>query len=144
MKLASSLALVAVAACSSFAAGCADTTEESVDEGTAELAGIGVPNPSGAYFAAVRANGSGCPKGSYDANISPDGQTFTVTFNAFEGSVEAGQSLAVKDCNLSIDLQSPQGLSFTVSSFLYQGYALLTEPGMSARQTAKYYFMGNP
>jgi hypothetical protein len=31
-----------------------------------------------------------------------------------------------------------------VSSFHYQGYAILDKSGMTARQTAKYYFMGRP
>src|SRR5205085_3126258 len=30
------------------------------------------------------------------------------------------------------------------SSFYYQGYAILDQAGMTAKQTAKYYFMGNP
>ena len=88
--------------------------------------------------------GTGCPAGSWDASISPDGQAFTVTFSQYETTVGPGQAMQIKDCTLGIDFHSPNGLSFAVSSFYYQGYALLDSAGMSARQTAKYYFMGNP
>ena len=38
--------------------------------------GVNVPNPSGAYFARISANGSGCPAGSWQAAISDDGKVF--------------------------------------------------------------------
>ena len=67
-----------------------------------------------------------------------------MTFSSYEAIVNPGQAFAIKDCNLAIDLRSPSGLSFSVGSFHYQGYAILDQPGMTAKQTAKYYFMGNP
>jgi hypothetical protein len=101
-------------------------------------------NPNGAYFARVTANGTGCPRGTWDAAIGPDGQTFTVRFSAYEVSVSPGQLLAVKDCQLAIALHSPQGLSYSVSELYYSGYGFLDQRGMTGRQTAKYYFQGNP
>jgi hypothetical protein len=100
---------------------------------------IDVPNPSGAYFAKVSANGTGCPAGTWDASISGDGKAFTVTFSAYEAIVEPGAALSIKDCTIGLDLRT-----FSVSKFHYQGYALLDKRGMTARQTAKYYFQGNP
>jgi hypothetical protein len=150
MKLSSSLAisLVALVACIGGTGCAADSTDTPDDVGgsTSEALGatINVPNPSGAYFASVTANGTGCPAGSWDAAISPDGAAFTVTFSQYETLVGPGKAFDIKDCTIAIDLRSPSGLSFTVSSFYYQGYALLDQPGMTASQTAKYYFMGNP
>src|SRR6185436_3537723 len=106
--------------------------------------GINVPNPNGAYFASVTANGSGCPAGTWDAAISSDGQTFTLRFSQYETTIDPGQAIAIKDCQLQIKLHSPQGLSYSVSSFYYSGYAFLDQEGMTAAQTAKYYFQGNP
>jgi hypothetical protein len=123
-------------------AGCAGPAEDTGSSGQ-EL-GVDVPNPSGAYFANVTANGTGCPAGTWDAGISDDGKAFTVTFSGYETTVTPGQAFAIKDCTLSIDLRTPEGFSFSVSSFHYQGYATLDQPGMSAKQTAKYYFQGNP
>lgn len=104
----------------------------------------GGPNPTLPYFASVTANGTGCPAGSWDVQISPDGQTFTLRFSAYETSVDPGAVIAVKDCALGIDLHSPGGLSWTIASAFYQGYGFLDSAGMTATQTAKYYFQGNP
>lgn len=102
-----------------------------------------LPDPNGTYFAEVIANGTGCPAGTWDTAISDDGKTFTTTFSEYEAIVEPSRTVAVKDCQLGISLHSPQGLSFSVESFYYQGYAFL-ENGVVGRQTANYYFMGNP
>jgi len=148
-KTLSSLALVASAALVSIgAAGCSTDTSD-VDQNTDATesnlgTGINVPNPNGSYFASVTANGSGCPAGTWDAAISDDGQTFTLRFSQYETTIDPGQAIAIKDCQLAIKLHSPQGLSYAVSSFYYSGYAFLDSSGMAAAQTAKYYFQGNP
>jgi hypothetical protein len=103
-----------------------------------------LPNPNGIYFANITANGTGCPAGTWEANIDPAGETFTLTFSQYETSLSPGQRISVKDCQLGIKLHSPQGLSYSISSFFYSGYAYLDSVGMSGRQTAKYYFQGNP
>jgi hypothetical protein len=140
----SAVSLLALVACVG-AAGCAadGSSDEELGDSTAAL-GTDVPNPSGAYFASITANGTGCPAGTWDAAISPDGKAFTVTFSGYEAIVNPGEAMSIKDCTLGIDLKTPSGFSFSVSQFHYQGYALLDQPGMSARQTAKYYWMGNP
>lgn len=102
-----------------------------------------VADPNESYFAEVIANGTGCPAGTWHTVISEDGKTFTTTFSAYEAMIEPSRAIAVKDCQLGITLHSPQGLSFAIDSFYYQGFAWL-EQGMTGRQTANYYFMGNP
>lgn len=103
-----------------------------------------VTNPGLPYFADVTANGTGCPAGTWNVNIDPSGQTFTLTFSSYDISLSPGQALAVRDCQIGINLHSPQGLSYSIAQFFYSGYAFLDSPGMSARQTAHYYFQGNP
>lgn len=100
-------------------------------------------DPAGAYFVSVRANGTGCPAGTWATSISPDGKRFRVTFSAFEAVVSKHMSLAIKDCQLGIKLKSPSGFSYAVTDFSFQGYAYL-EKGQSARQIARYYFQGAP
>lgn len=142
LAILSTFALVSVGA-----AGCsADATEQDTSDTTTQDLGaaVNVPNPSGSYFASVTANGTGCPAGTWDAAISSDGQTFTLRFSQYETSLNPGQVIAAKDCQLAIKLHSPQGLSYSVSSFYYSGYGFLDAPGMTGRQTAKYYFQGNP
>lgn len=149
MKLVPSIfvSIVSAIACVG-AAGCSTETSDLSDEIGASSQALGqtvdVPNPSNAYFAKVNAFGSGCLPGTWEAGISPDGKAFTLTFNAYEAVVDPGQATSIKDCTISIDLQTPPGFSFSVSSFYYQGYADLDEPGMTAKQSAKYYFRGNP
>jgi hypothetical protein len=154
MKFVKGLSLVfAVSACVG-AAGCSaapedatDSTEEAPLTGVDATAPGFVPvagAPEGTYFAEVKANGTGCPAGTWDTSISPDGQTFTVTFSAYEVSVEPGKLMDVKDCALAIRLHTPQGFSFSVSDFYYSGYAFMDKAGMTGKQTAKYYFQGNP
>jgi hypothetical protein len=98
-----------------------------------------VSPPAGVYLASITASGSGCPDGSWDVGISDDGQTFTLAFSAYEAQVAAGQAVDMKDCTLDINLGSTGGLSYSVASFYYQGYILLDQ-GMSAQQTASYFF----
>jgi hypothetical protein len=148
MRLLPSLLISVCALASVGASGCAANSDTANDDmgGTSEALGstINVPNPSGIYVASITANGTGCPAGTWDAAISPDGKAFTVTFSNYEAMVDPGQAFSIKDCTLGIDLKTPSGLSFAVTSFAYQGYSLLDSPGMNARQSAKYYFMGNP
>lgn len=100
-------------------------------------------DPAGTYFAQVTANGTGCPPGSWVTSLADDGTTFTTTFSKYEAQVTPTTTFSAKDCNLAIKLHSPQGLSYSVASFYYSGYAYL-EKGISGRQFASYYFQGNP
>ncbi|MET0340479.1 MAG: DUF4360 domain-containing protein [Polyangiales bacterium] len=132
-------------------AGCAPDGlegDESVDDGEAQAlqaptSQTTLRNPDGVYFADVTANGTGCPAGTWQTSLSPDGQTFTTTFSAYETMVDPQTMISIKDCYLAIKLHTPQGLSFSVTNFYYAGYALL-EQGITGRQFASYYFQGNP
>lgn len=106
-------------------------------------ASISKPNDRGAAFASVRANGTGCPPGSTDVSISPDGKRMVVHFASFEAAVDKNKSVDIKDCQLGIKLKSPKGFSFSVVDFLAHGYAYLAK-GQTARQLTKYYFQGAP
>jgi hypothetical protein len=99
-----------------------------------------IDQPQGAYFANITANGTGCPDGSWDVAISEDGETFTLRFNAYEARVSAGTAFDIKDCKIEISLASPEGTSFSVASFTYQGFVFLEKEGMSAQQTSNYFF----
>ena len=102
-----------------------------------------VRDPGGSYFADITANGTGCPAGTWDTQLSQDGQTFTTTFSAFETEVDRTRAVSIKNCLLAIKLHSPQGLSYSVQDFYYSGYAFLEE-GVDARLVSQYYFQGNP
>jgi hypothetical protein len=125
-------------------AGCAAETPE-IAEGdgettTQDLAAA----PQGAKIASVIANGSGCPAGTWEAELAPDGVSLAVHFRAYSASVTPGQSVAVASCIVAIDLIPPAGYEYAVNSFVYTGFVDLDSAGMRATQTAKYYFSGNP
>src|ERR1041385_2593007 len=49
-----------------------------------------VPGPQGEFLATIHAEGNGCPEGTYLGAVSPDGQTFTILFSAYEARVGPG------------------------------------------------------
>ena len=138
--------LVVAASLSALVFGCAsETADDAMEptEGTEAALGVAVPNPSGAYFASVSANGMGCPAGSWDANISRDGKRVSVKFSSYVAEVEEDMSFSIRDCTISISLRTPRGFSFAVDSFDYAGEARLDQ-GVRASISTKYYFQGNP
>ncbi|MET0342353.1 MAG: DUF4360 domain-containing protein [Polyangiales bacterium] len=142
---ATALTALSLGACAEPATSDADADATPEPEIAAQQAPVNVPNPEGSYFADVFANGSGCPQGSWNVSISPDGQVFTATFSKYEVDIapETADPLVQRDCTLSVQLHSPQGLSYAITSFLYSGYAFLEE-GVTGRLSARYWFQGNP
>lgn len=96
---------------------------------------------NGVFFADVRANGPGCPDGSWKTSISDDGKVFTTTFSQYQVAVDENKANDLESCQLTVKLRSPSGLSYAVSHFLYSGYAYL-DANVSATLNARYYFQG--
>ncbi|MEU4510896.1 DUF4360 domain-containing protein [Nonomuraea wenchangensis] len=111
---------------------------------TPAVAAPSASNPAEAYISSVSANGDGCPPGTWEAAISPDGKTFTVTFSSYETLVEPGVDASSRECTLSLNVHTPPGSSLSALKLSYQGYALMDQAGMSARQSASYDFRGVP
>src|SRR5262245_14516069 len=92
-----------------FATGCtadSSSANDEMDETASALgSAIDVPNPGGAYSAKITANGNGCPAGTWDAAISRDGTTVTLTFQRFSAVVNPGETFSIKECTLGIDLR---------------------------------------
>lgn len=140
-----------------FAVGCADdvepTTENVVVNRVSEAVSpipVTIDVGDGLRFLDITANGTGCPplmgldKYSWEANISPDGETFTITFSQYEATVNPTTPLFVtKDCTLGINVRVPNGFTYAVSAFDYGGYVFLDSVGMRATQKAEYYFQGD-
>jgi hypothetical protein len=125
-------------------AGCAASSDEEPENASAALGAFPIHPPQGVYFADVRANGSGCPAGSWDAAIADDGETFTLTFSQYEAQVSSGKLTDGKNCAIDIQLRSPRPLSYSIATFYYQGYVFLEKPGMLAQHRASYGFDGDP
>jgi hypothetical protein len=91
----------------------------------------------------VKTNGSGCRAHSAVVAVSPDNTAFTVTYSNYLAQVGAGakKQEAQKDCKLSLRVKVPRDFTYAIGRTDYRGFAQL-EPGVTARQTAKYYFNG--
>jgi hypothetical protein len=88
-------------------------------------------------------NGSGCSAGTARVSTAADDTSFTVTYSDYY--VLAGDGArpteSRKNCQLSLRVQIPQGLTFAVGQVDLQGFAHL-QPGASGSQHSHYYFMG--
>ena len=87
--------------------------------------------------------GSGCPQGTVGKNIAGDGKAFTLTFSEFLAEsgpgIPAGYSRS--NCQITVDLDFPQGWTYSVAKFDYRGYAYLDKK-VKATQKSTYYFQG--
>ncbi len=92
----------------------------------------------------LQTNGSGCPLGSVQQNLSPDGQSFILYFYEYIAEIGAGISRAEsrKACQVTLNLQHTPGWRFAVIQFQFRGYVSLDE-GIQANQEALYYFQGD-
>ena len=104
---------------------------------------VNLRDPNGVYFTDVSATGSGCPKGSWNVSLAPDGKTFTITFSEYElqfDDTDPADALDL-DCRITLKLHSPKGVSYAVSDISYSGYAFL-DPGVIATHSNFYSFSG--
>ena len=93
-------------------------------------------------IASVSANGSGCPRGSYETLLSPDGLALTVSFSKyFLEATPSKPSVQTLACNVSLQLEMPRGYTVGVTKVSYMGYATL-ERGVVAEQIANYAWTG--
>jgi hypothetical protein len=116
----------------------------------AGLAGTGVTrtahaqdSPSYARIRSFTHGGSGCPERSVGANITADGRILTVLYDKYVATV--GPAVAVaekrKNCTLTVEMEFPQGFSFSVADVDFRGFADLGA-GLVGTQRASYYFAG--
>jgi hypothetical protein len=91
----------------------------------------------------VFTTGSGCPAGTWQADVSEDRSEATLTFSEFFAVVDASQTFQTTNCQVRIDLSSLDALSYAVDSFDLEGYAHI-EPDLSATIDVDAYFQGFP
>ncbi len=91
----------------------------------------------------VTANGSGCPNAPATAQILPDGTSFTIDFGGYVAWAGGGAPATAfrKNCQFSLQITAPEGMTYAVTKAEYSGFALLND-GVSGVQTARYYFQG--
>ncbi|MEZ0091939.1 DUF4360 domain-containing protein [Streptacidiphilus sp. EB129] len=99
--------------------------------------------PGGFTISLVSVNGSGCPAGTASVAISPDNTAFTVTYSNYLAQVGAGASPTDgrKNCQLTAQINAPQGFTYAIAEADYRGYASLAN-GATGEERANYYFQG--
>lgn len=120
----------------SFAETLDNVTESTTTPGFVTISPIinGQPNPS--Y------GGTGCPAGSARAVVSPDFKSFTMIFDKYIVNAAGSNSMDRKNCQILVNLNFPQGWSFSIARMDYRGFYDISA-GASGSQQAIYYFQGN-
>lgn len=135
--------------------GCADTDAAELDEATGSseedtnvlaqntASSKSVRDPKGTFIANVSATGPGCPAGSWDVSISPDGEVFTMTFGGYQVRAEPTDtsSIVSSTCKLKVNLDSPANLSWALYDFGYSGYAVFPR-GVTGGVATRYSWDG--
>lgn len=112
-------------------------TSEAPDAFQATQAALGLQAPSG-YFSRISADGSGCPPGSWVADISDDGEAFSIAFSAFVADLGPGAASNSASCTLDIAVRRHRdGPSF--GQLAYSTYSSL-EPGVTGALKTDYRF----
>lgn len=99
--------------------------------------------PSYVRIRSINYNGSGCPLNTVAQNIADDKKAFTLLFSEFIAEAGPGIDLSQsrKNCQITVDMDFPQGYSYSLVSFDYRGYASL-DRRVEATQKTTYYFQG--
>ncbi|GGM96169.1 hypothetical protein GCM10011609_37280 [Lentzea pudingi] len=91
----------------------------------------------------VTVNGSGCKQGTAEVIVSPDNTSFWVIYSDY--LAQAGKGAAAtdfrKNCQLTLQVNVPQGFSYGIAEATYGGYGYL-RPGATGYQSVNYYFAG--
>ncbi|MEM7553890.1 MAG: DUF4360 domain-containing protein [Cyanobacteria bacterium P01_A01_bin.84] len=82
--------------------------------------------------------GNGCPEGSANVTVSPDGQELSILFDKFIADASKPRD-SRKSCNLSIPIKVPQGYQVSLYDADYRGYV---SPRTRGRLRAEYFFAG--
>lgn len=98
--------------------------------------------PKGNYIAKVKANGSGCPVGTSKVSISESGQYFMVEFPKYELQLTSKNKLAIQECIMAVDVETPDNYQFAVSKLLYGGDVDIGA-GVQMRIVGRYWFQGD-
>ncbi|KAJ3271236.1 hypothetical protein HDV01_006969, partial [Terramyces sp. JEL0728] len=103
----------------------------------------GGPDPSQVHIKSISYAGTGCPAGSIAQILSDDATTFTLLMSSFVASSGPGTTITDtrKNCQININLNYPQGFSYSIDSVDYRGYVQVPA-GIKATQKATYYISG--
>ena len=97
--------------------------------------------PVGVQIVSVTARGTGCADGSARALVAPDGRTFSVFMDNYTATADPGFTLDRKTCTVNVNVASPPGWSFTLTSADYRGF-IAADAGTQVSHQVLYSFDG--
>ncbi len=77
--------------------------------------------------------GGGCPAGSATVTMAPDGKTFTVLYDRLNLRLAPGQTEAVLDCKVEVQVKKPTILGLKINQADFRGFVGLST-GVRANQ----------
>ncbi|MEO1373546.1 MAG: DUF4360 domain-containing protein [Cyanobacteria bacterium J06635_10] len=86
----------------------------------------------------VSYGGSGCPDGTANVQVSPDGQELSILFKKFIANAGGTPKDSRKNCNLAIPIKVPTGFQVSFNGD-YRGYVA---PATVGRLSAEHFFAG--
>jgi hypothetical protein len=99
---------------------------------SASQVSIAAPDDNTVYFKAPAIAGSGCPSGSSDFAITPDGSTLSILFDSY--IAEPGN----KSCNIAVPVHVPNGFQVSTMTADFRGFV---EGNAELRRS--YFFAGD-
>jgi hypothetical protein len=85
--------------------------------------------------------GNGCPEGTYDVLLSPDGTELTLLFNSFTAETDSSSIFDFANCNIAIPLNVPKGITVGLLGVDYRGIAYIPSGG-TGTISREYFFAG--
>ena len=88
--------------------------------------------------------GTGCPAGTASTTLSPDAQSLSILFDAYQAEAGGviGRNTDRKACNIAIPVTVPQGYSVSIIQIDYRGFNTLPS-GAQSRFSVEYFFAGS-
>lgn len=102
------------------------------------------PDPGPVWVYLVSINGAGCQDGTAAVRYPPEGGVFSVSYSGFTTAVGIGAppTGARKDCQITLDINAPNGFAFAVAGVRHSGYASMA-PGTSATLRTRTFFQND-
>lgn len=74
--------------------------------------------------------GNGCPNGTYQVVLSPDGNELSILFSRFTAQTDNSQTYDFANCNIAVPVEVPPGITIGLLGVDYRGLAYIPTGGM--------------
>jgi hypothetical protein len=85
--------------------------------------------------------GNGCPSGSYEVMLNPDGSELALFFSEFTAMTDATHDYDFSNCNIAIPIDLPNGIMVGLVGIDYRGLAFIPSGGTGVL-SREHFFAG--